>query len=962
MSAPAAHPSFAGRSNELGVLLAELARARGGELRVVLISGEAGVGKTALAREAAARAGGGALTLTARAHPLGETTPFGLWVEALERHLRTLAPERVARLAGLAAAELAPLLRSVEASRPGRSARGTSSYRLVEDLVGLVAELASEAPLVIVLDDVHVADAQSWETLHFLARDRPASPVLVIATARPEALEEHRVAADFAFALEQDGVMRRLRLEPMGRPDLVELARRRTGAELVPNALVQWLETRSRGNPLFALGLLGALMDEGADLANPHLAALPEDLSERVRARLRGLDEQLRATLELLSVVGSRVELGELARLGGRAVDLLAVSLDGLVRRRLVLAHEERPGATFEVSHPLVQEVIYESIGVARRRLLHRTIGRTLLAAGQLAAGAAHLARSADPGDREAVDALIGALREAEERSLHRSATAVLAELVRLLPEGDQRWLGALDVMDARADWVLAHLAEDHVGEAWEAMKRIEPLAEAGGDDRRRAIVQLRLGCFGGIGGAGALREALAACDRAAELFERAGEPALALCARAEGAYVLTVMGEHAEAVARTEALLPAAEVLGDPQPLGHLLLHLSYQLPYLGRVEEAAEAERRGMRLAREAGSHYRLAILRHRHTALLAHTGRLAEAREAAADRSWDNPAATDALADEFRIVVAWLAGDLDAAAASAARARARNRTTLSHRQTSFLSVGARAAVDADRLDGIEALLERLERVNAGFTGVFAAYPGWVRGVLAWRLGRSDALDLLRAASARMRRLGAPVESLWFLLDLAEAAAEQHAAEEARWAAAEARLAAEPVVRFPLLTALGELAAAIAERSAPRARAAADVFSGLGYRLFLGRAQLALGRALAADDRAAALAALEEAAGTLRRCGAAWHAGRATAAMRALGSAGRRAAAAATGPASLSPREAEVARLAASGRTAREIADALFIGERTVETHLSSVYAKLGIRTKRELVLRAAELGLRT
>jgi hypothetical protein len=212
-----------------------------------------------------------------------------------------------------------------------------------------------------------------------------------------------------------------------------------------------------------------------------------------------------------------------------------------------------------------VQEAIYESIGVARRRTLHRAIGRTLLASGQLAAGAAHLARSADSGDPEAVAALIDALREAEERSLYRSATAILAELVRLLPDGDERWLRALDVMDPRADWVLAHLAEDHVVEACEAMRRIEALVEAVGDQHRRATVQLRLGCFGGIGGGGRLGEAQAACERAAELFDEAGAPALALAARAESAYVLTVRGEHAEAISRTEAILPAAEASAIP-------------------------------------------------------------------------------------------------------------------------------------------------------------------------------------------------------------------------------------------------------------------------------------------------------------------------------------------------------------------------------------------------------------
>jgi len=95
------------------------------------------------------------------------------------------------------------------------------------------------------------------------------------------------------------------------------------------------------------------------------------------------------------------------------------------------------------------------------------------------------------------------------------------------------------------------------------------------------------------------------------------------------------------------------------------------------------------------------------------------------------------------------------------------------------------------------------------------------------------------------------------------------------------------------------------------------------------------------------------------LERSGSTWRRQRALEALRRLGSAGRRAVAAALGPGSLTPREREVARLAATGMSAREIAGSLFIGERTVESHLASVYAKLGVDSKLQLVRRATELG---
>jgi DNA-binding CsgD family transcriptional regulator len=950
---------FAGRARELGILTDELGRACAGELRVVLLTGEAGIGKTALAGELVTRTDEDTLVVTARAHGFGTSTPFGLWVEALERHLRTLDAPAVLRLAGLAAPELSPLLRSVEACRPG-AARQASSYRLVESFVGLIAAVATRQPTVAVLDDVHLADAASWETLHFLARDRPALPMLVVATARPGELADHPIANDVGFALEQDGLLRRLRLGPLDHDEIAELARQRSGRDVVPAGLVDWLESRSRGNALYAAGLLGALLDEGGDLNDPALAAVPEELGERVRARMRELDHDARETLEVLAVVGARTELADLTRIAGRAVDAVAVALESLARRGLVVEDASGPAPTFELAHPLVQDAICESIGVARRIRLHRAIGRTLLASGDLASAAEHLARSASPGDPEAVGALIGVLQQAEERSLYRDITAILGELLRLLPAGDERWLDVLRVMDPAAEWVLAHLAEDGVADACEAMRRIEPLAEASGDARLRAIVQLRLGCFGGMG-LGQFDEALRACELAGDLFDRAGESALAIGARVETAFVFTMQGNHDAALVGARSLREAAEALGDARVTLHLMVHLSLQLSLVGEFEEAAEMEQRGMALADDIGNHYRYALLRNRHRFGLAIMGRVGEARTLAAG-TWASPAAADAFANECAIVVDWLVGDLEGALRALAKARVRNRTGVSLRQAQFLAYGARAALDADRLDGVEELVRRVAAVHEGVSGVMAALPAWVGGVLGWRLGRARAVDDLVRAAERLRTLGAPSETLFCLLDVADAASERAAVDVGRWAAAEASIVARAVARFPFHVALEHLVHAIADSDAERARLAVATFDELGYRLFLGRAQLARGRALARSDRDGAVAVLEDAVATLQACGAAWHESRTLDVLRGAGHRGRRAAAAAVGPTGLSPREREVARLAAVGKTAREIAESMFIGERTVETHLQNAYAKLGVGSKRELVQRAVELGLRT
>ena len=147
-------------------------------------------------------------------------------------------------------------------------------------------------------------------------------------------------------------------------------------------------------------------------------------------------------------------------------------------------------------------------------------------------------------------------------------------------------------------------------------------------------------------------------------------------------------------------------------------------------------------------------------------------------------------------------------------------------------------------------------------------------------------------------------------------------------------------------------------AEGAVGPARAAVGLLDGSGYDVLLGRALDILGRA--SGDRAEAVDALERAVSAFDRCQAVPRRDRTVEALRGLGASGRRAAAAAMGPASLTARELEVARLAALRLTAAEIAHELFISRRTVEGHLANVYAKLGVHSKREFSQRASTLGL--
>jgi DNA-binding CsgD family transcriptional regulator len=159
---------------------------------------------------------------------------------------------------------------------------------------------------------------------------------------------------------------------------------------------------------------------------------------------------------------------------------------------------------------------------------------------------------------------------------------------------------------------------------------------------------------------------------------------------------------------------------------------------------------------------------------------------------------------------------------------------------------------------------------------------------------------------------------------------------------------------------SAWAHLAAREQQEAAALARKAIGLLESTGCRGYEARARYLLARCLSTSEHAEAVRELEHAAAGFEQGGAVWRRRRVLEALRRLGSAGRRAAAAALGPGSLTRREREVARLAARGMSAKEISQALFIGERTVETHLGNVYAKLGVKSKLQLVRQAAELGL--
>jgi DNA-binding CsgD family transcriptional regulator len=953
-----------GRREEMAVLEDEFARAAAGEFRVVLLSGEAGVGKSRLGRELLARHPEAA-GMFARAHPLGMTAAFGVWAEAIDPLLRGRSDAQVTAACGGLLDDLASLFHRVAVIRGSLPDREPPLPRLLQALAALLRNLAAQAPAIAVLDDVHVADASSWEALRYFARHLDDCRLLVAATSRPADLAGREAAAQALFELDEDGFLQRLEVIPLDRNTTRELAGTIIG-QPPSAALVDWVDQRARGNPLYVISLVRALLEERADMAAPGLRRLPEGLTERMAARTRGADATMRAVLDLLAVVERPLPLADLAALAGLPAERLDPVLAALITGRAVAEGQRAGELVYEIQHPLIRDVIYQQISGARKRVLHRQVARSLLDGGRLAEAALHFARSAEPGDDEAVRVLLDAMRQAEQREAFRESLDLLAELVELLPCADSRWLDVLEAMYWQAEWVVDHRAETKADTAVRALRAIDGLLARAPDDARHATVKFRLANFLAWG-TGELADAEHDCREAVRLFEAAGKQRQALLARRETGWIRYLRGDIAGMAEESARVVEAAEALGDRFVAMQGLSALSYSTMQQARFADGESAIRRAVAIAREDDKAYRLTAALGMLAGQVTLQGRSREAGPLFEQARSLNPAFRDTILVELEAFVRWMAGDFTGAV-SAAQEAAAWAPGGARRRVIGLACGGLAAAETGDTREAERLLGRAREALGGRDwGYFLPYTRYGEAVLAWQAGRpAECAGTLAEVTVSLRGMDALAVSVFVLIDLAESAADAHDGN----AAASAARQLEDVARVAGLVPHRGLAAAAAawtalESSEPdvavaQAAEAVDLLSGAGWRSHVARAHDVLGRSLAAAGRAGAVAELEQAAAIFAECGAAWRRDRTVQALRRLGSGGRRAAAATLGPASLTRREREVARLAARGMSAKAIAAALFVGERTVESHLSSTYAKLGVESKLDLIRRAAELGL--
>jgi DNA-binding NarL/FixJ family response regulator len=948
---------FVGRERELELIEEVLEGTCAGDARFLFVSGETGIGKTRLLAELLAQAGErGCLALHGSAAEFERELPFGPVVDAVDEYLESLDPHVFQRLASEDLRELAAVFPALRSLDPGSDQPTTAAerFRTHRAVCGLLEQLASRQPLVLAIDDLHWADGASLELAAHLLRRPPHAAVMVAATFRRGEVE--RV---LTRALQRGvrGTVRRIDLGPLPRAQAQALVGRTGPAEY------ERLYEASGGNPFYLLELARMGGDgERRLLADGDGDGVPGAVAASTAGELEGLTARARGLAQAAAVAGDPFEL-DLAAATANMTEADALdALDELIARDLV--HSTQVPRRFRFRHPLVRRAVYESCSPGARIAAHGRAGAGLAARGAPAtARAHHVEHSARPGDLGAV----AILREAGEAAAKRapgSAARWFTAALGLLPENAPRserftllmalagaqaaagrfeesrsaLLESIDLTLEDDTAVRVQLigacagVEQLLGHHEEARARLiaalSGLATASSPQAVDLMLHLAAGDFYRMDYEG-MR---AWGERALGVTRALDELPAAAASLAVLAVATAVTGPLPEAEAYRSVAAALVDALSDDELANRLdaLTSLSAADLYLHRYDDATHHADRGLAIARATGQPEVVPFLIPVLVTVLHTTGRVAEAAElldeaVEAARLSRN---VEALGWNLlsRAYVAIAAGDLELALSAAQESvdvtrELDDRLVYTYARWAFAS----------------ALLETGEAERAVDVLVEAAGGRELPRIpKPWRAHYFELLTRSWLASGR------PVEA-------------EHTAARAAATAKRAGLEAA--------TAMAERAAAAVAieggdpvTGAERALAAAAGSDGAGARVDAARSRTLAGRALAAaGEQDRALAELEVAARELRACGARRYREEAEHEMRKLGRRFRRRTRArkpnGKGVEALTERELEVARLVVDRRTNPEIASALFLSEKTVETHMRNIFRKLDVSSRADV-----------
>jgi DNA-binding CsgD family transcriptional regulator len=967
-----------------------------------VIHGEPGVGKSRLLTVFADEARRSGWTVAAgRAFALETGVPYALLSDALVPMLREMDPARLSLLTRGSEGRLAqlfPALRSVARAGGGE---GTHAAAARAELYWTFAEvmraMAERTPLLLLLDDLHWADASTLELLHFTARQVLHAPWLVLASVNDAERERHPTLGATLQSLVSLGAAEQRRLGPLSQQDTDRLVRTAFGVdERVSRQFSALLYGWTRGNPYFVEETLKALVESGqlrqsggswVGWEASHLE-LPATVRDAIRQRLGRLTPAARQVAELVAVMGGRARYDVLLDISGLQEPELVRALEELGAANVLVEGGQPRAPVYDFQHPLLAETLLSDVALARRRMMHRTLADAL--------ERRYAERALEHADELARHYAHGGTRDPSRKAVTYLTAAGQAALARFADlEAADYFSAALDQLDSRpsdpdaspvaADagaaatriHLLGHLAraKERLGEfplAIDLWEQARDAATRQGDDERLAGVLSRIGLARLRSGRHA--EAVPACDLGLEAALRVGASGLAATIRMIRGTSLHALGRVQEALIDLEAALADAEVTGNLalRARCHRALLIFHGLA--GPSGAARAHGTRALALAEQCGDqaltsacHWGLAVLE----GLTGHAGEcdrhVGESVRIAHELG--SPLLRLA-ADEIQVEHAFGRGDWDTGIALGERAiadaRAFNQKSLLPRLlvwTALIYLGRDDQSRAKHYIDEAWALSGAERPDEA-SDLHSVIPAHI-GLANYHMTRGeldDALRVGRRALAIVERTGYKAWSVHRLLPIiAEVQLTMQDVEGARATVERLRREASEL-EHPLGLAWAETGEAIAEslvgdvpKSIAMLREAAERLESIPFVPDAARVRRQLaGRLVDLGEREEAVRELRRAHEVFSRLGAVGELEKARMQFQGLG-ARPPTRTAGTGIEGLTAREVQIVRLVADRKANKAIARALGISPRTVGTHLSNIFGKLGVSTRHELADRA-------
>src|SRR6266545_3608185 len=946
-----------GRERERARLDECVAAALAGRGSLVLLAGEAGVGKTTLARSALADSG---LTVLEGFGVQGGASAFGPVVAVLRSHLRSVGGGRL--IEGPLAAHLALLLPEL-----GPPAPGGDRQTLFEAMRLALTAIASRHPAALFLDDLQWADDATLELLPALARWVDEQPMVVVGAFRTDELPRGHPVRRMRSELRRAGRLAQVAVEPLGAEATATLLERTLGK--VSPSLRRAVFDRTDGVPFFVKELASALAasarleagPRGLELLEGEDVPLPDSVRDAVLLRAADLSDEGRAAVMAAAVVGQAFDPELVTAVAG-----LSEWPEELLRRGIVV--EAAPGP-MAFRHALVRDAFYGEVPWSRRVALHRAVAQRLEAERVAPVVVAeHWALGRQP-DR-AWGSLLAAAEGFGAVHAYRDAARATRRALELWPEGgDER--ARLDALERLAR--CAELAGD-LGEAITAWREVADgrrreggLADLGKAHRRlAAALELQ----------GRWQEALASRELAAAAFTGARLPGEAAAERLAAAAHLRSAASFRAALSLLGTAGQEARAAGRVDLQARILGQEGNVRARMGEGRDGVELVRAGLAMALEQGLTGPAAEIYQRLADALEHAGDYPAAKE-----TYDEAfgfCSANALEPTAQLCLACLtavlrqSGEWDRAATLCREVIASSQATGHARAVASGTLGSILGLRGQTRPARPLLLESLVLARRIELAAMELLATWGLAIVDQIEGDAD--SAASHCSSIVERWRQTADRHYAIPALGWATtlfAESGDAAGARSCAAALSQIATDTGQDEAMSALSH---ALGETALLDGNAghAVDQFAqallrleGVDVPFERSESQRRAAAALAIGGRREeAVEHLVAAHRTARRLGARPLVERVTDSLTALGERadrrlGRRTAAQ-LAHAGLTRREVEVVRLVAMGRTNREIARELFLSPRTVEMHVGSILLKLDCRSRADAARRASELGL--